>query len=310
MVPNFLIIGADRSGTSFLKLCCREHPEVYIGQVKGEMYYPGDPHFFDLCSGDRVCNYKRGFDWYHGLFDAVSEEVAVGEKTADYLADPEAPKLIHRYLGGSIRLIAILRNPIDRAYSRFWHQKVNWPVGVGFREACQRYRQQLIEPGFYYRNLQRYLRFFDRSQFLILLHDDLRSTPLQVVQEMYSFLGVNNSFVPDVVSEGKVNTAIGSGVPYYLKMGGAVVKRYSPGLFRFLKNSPGANWVKDIIKTARGLKAAKDEKKTTQKTGRTYPEMNPRDRRWLKSVYREDVKKLNRFLDRDVLSLWSWEDGM
>ena len=111
-LPTFLVIGAQRAGTSLLHQILLGHPEVYVPRERKEV------HYFDRY-------FERGVAWYEGYFpaaDAARSYRAIGEITPDYLATEEAPARIHALLP-ACRLIAILRNPVDRAYSWYQHAR-------------------------------------------------------------------------------------------------------------------------------------------------------------------------------------------
>ena len=109
-LPNFLVIGAQRGGTTLLHRVLDRHPEVYVPQRRKEV------HFFDWY-------YDRGADWYAGFFpcEQADEYRAVGEVTPDYLFDPHAPGRIRAVLP-HCRFVASLRDPIQRAFSWYSFQ--------------------------------------------------------------------------------------------------------------------------------------------------------------------------------------------
>src|SRR4051794_13012479 len=108
-LPNFLVVGAQRSGTTIFHQILLTHSEIYVPSRRKEI------HFFDRY-------FDRGLNWYKSYFppeNAAARYSAIGEVTPDYLAIPEVPARIHATLP-NCRLIFILRNPIERAYS--WYQ--------------------------------------------------------------------------------------------------------------------------------------------------------------------------------------------
>lgn len=119
-MPNFLVIGAVKAGTTSLYHYLQEHPQVYMSSVK-------EPRFFVLEGKQSDEQNAPGFlrtrittiEAYRALFDGVTTEVAIGEATPDYIHDPEAAPRIQQHLP-DVRLIAMLRNPVDRAFSHYW----------------------------------------------------------------------------------------------------------------------------------------------------------------------------------------------
>ena len=109
MLPNFIIAGAEKSGTSSLSFYISEHPDIYIPKIK-------ELHFFDNSD-----NYSKGFGWYEKQFSGWSGEKAVGECTPFYMFDYSCAEKIKMQFP-DIKVLFILRNPADRAYSNYWHQ--------------------------------------------------------------------------------------------------------------------------------------------------------------------------------------------
>ena len=120
-MPNFLIIGAMRAGTTSLYHYLKQHPQVYMSPVKeprffaleGEKPDPGRP------TDERLMNHSiTDIEAYRALFQAVSKETAIGEASPLYLYSPKAPERIRHYIPDA-KLIAVLRDPVERAYSHF-----------------------------------------------------------------------------------------------------------------------------------------------------------------------------------------------
>jgi hypothetical protein len=211
-MPNFLIIGAGKSGTTSLYHYLKQHPEVYMSPVKEPKFFALEGKTLDFCGpGDDVhMNRKSITDIgaYRALFRGVTNEKAVGEASTLYLYSPEAPVRIKHHIPHA-RLIAILRNPVDRAYSSFIQrvQKGDEPLS-DFVQALQQEenrvrnnwapRWQVKRIGFYHVHLMRYYDIFERNQIKVFLYEDLKGDPVGVAQSAYRFLGVEDSFVPDV----------------------------------------------------------------------------------------------------------------
>lgn len=105
---NFLIVGAMRCGTTFLAHCLGAHPDIYIPRAK-------EIHYFDV-------HFEKGPEWYKRKFSGAKKEHAVGEATQSYMYLDYVPPRIASLLPDA-RLIAILRNPVDRAYSHYWFHR-------------------------------------------------------------------------------------------------------------------------------------------------------------------------------------------
>jgi hypothetical protein len=187
-LPNFLIVGAMKSGTTTLKKHLQSHDEAFL--------VPREIHFFD--NDD---NYNRGIEWYKEHFKDASGYAAVGEKTPAYCYASSAPERIHKHLPNA-KLIWIFREPVSRAYSHYW-----WTVRMGSQrltftsavktamkeERVQRisHRVHLLNRGKYSDQIKRYLNFFPREQMLFLLLDDLIREPQSTMRRVFEFLEIN-----------------------------------------------------------------------------------------------------------------------
>jgi hypothetical protein len=181
--PDFIGIGAQRTGTSWIYACLYEHPHLCLPRK--------EINFFS-----REPNWSRGFEWYEGIFAECPPNAVAGEFCTSYLVHTEAPARIrHRY--PDVRLIVSLRHPVDRAYSNYLNDIVAGavPSATGFREALQSH-PEYVEAGRYARYLRNYLDLFPREQLHVSIFDDARRDPLAAIQEIYRFLGVDPSFRP------------------------------------------------------------------------------------------------------------------
>ena len=102
-LPNFICLGAAKSGTTTLYDILRQHPEIYISTFK-------EPHFFDIPE-----NYKNGIDWYEKNYFKNADKRVIPEFTPSYFFDKESPKRIFNDLGDKVKFVVLLRHPVDRA---------------------------------------------------------------------------------------------------------------------------------------------------------------------------------------------------
>jgi hypothetical protein len=288
-MPNFLIIGAMKSGTTALYYYLEQHPEVYMSPVK-------EPNFFASQGQDNAADAITHIGTYQDLFRGVSGEKAIGEASHSYLYEPGAVSEIRRYIPEA-KLIAILRNPIDRAYSHFLHRVRDGTEPLDdFAQALQedqvgvhkgRTFQDYIGRGLYYSQLKRYFGTFPREQLRVYLYEDLSGAPISTVQDAFRFLKVDDSFVPDMSLRRNV-----SGYPKYktldrlLRSQGrfkSAVKIYSPARLRWR------------------LSKAFDDLKTRNLV--EPPPVQSEVRRQLIRVYREDILRVQELIHRD-LSEW------
>ncbi|MGH7443782.1 MAG: sulfotransferase family protein [Longimicrobiales bacterium] len=267
MLPNFLIIGAQRSGTTTLHRVVGLHPEVFTTPRK-ELY------FF---SGSK---FKRGAAWYERQFRDWDGEAAVGESSPDYMLSNVAAGRIRELLPDA-RLILILRNPVERVYSAYWNDRLNLARShASFEEALARDEKHLAR-GFYMNHINRYLALFRREQLLVTLHDDLRTDPVELYRTCFRFLGVSDTLLYPEMSGRFNQTKVQMGRAYRF-----FVKH--PRLLDLLPRRTGA---RRLLKIGRSAPYS-------------YPPMNAATRRRLTALYADSNRQLSHFLGRD-LSHWN-----
>src|SRR5215210_804802 len=287
-MPNFLIIGAMKSGTTALYYYLEQHPEIYMSPVK-------EPTFFSSQEQENAADAVTNIGTYQHLFRGGSDKKAIGEASHSYLYDPGAAAEIRRYVPEA-KLIAILRNPIGRAHSHFLHMVRSGTEPLdGFAQALQeevgihkeRTFQDYIGRGLYYDQLKRYFGLFPREQVRVYLYEDLSDAPISTVQDAFRFLKVDDSFVPDVSLRRNV-----SGHPKYKTLDWLLrrqsrikhaAKIYLPARLRWRFSKAF-----DDLKTRNLIEP---------------PPLQAEVRRQLIRVYREDILNVQELIHRD-LSGW------
>ncbi|WP_028639247.1 sulfotransferase family protein [Nocardioides sp. URHA0032] len=174
-LPNFLYVGPDKAGSSWLHEMLLKHPDVYLTPAK-------DLYFFDRY-------YDRGLPWYAAQFRDARDEAIVGEVCQDYLFHPEAAGRIRDTLG-PVRIMVSLRDPVERAWSSYLYMRKH---GIGpdtFAEAL-RARPELLEHGRYATGLDRFLMLFPRDHVHVALFDDLVADPQRFLDGVTEFLGID-----------------------------------------------------------------------------------------------------------------------
>lgn len=205
-LPNFLVIGAAKAGTTALYWYLAEHPAVFMSPVKEANYFAyglddkgqllfGDPdlHRFPVTS----------LEGYEALFAETGEgSVAIGEASPIYLECPQAAARI-RALLPEVRIICSLRHPVDRAYSDYLMylrrrgRRFDPARDLGAAAAWARPDSHWMRIGRYHHQLARYYDAFPRSRIHVSLFDDLKRTAPTLMQHVYQFLEVDTGFVPD-----------------------------------------------------------------------------------------------------------------
>lgn len=301
-LPNFLIIGAAKAGTNALYHSLRQHPQVYMSPWKEPKFFAfeseADLGFRAANGRDAPVNASVILDQaeYEELFDDASDdELARGEASTHYLYVEKSPARIKALIPDA-RLIAVLRNPVDRAFSSYQHLVRDELEPLDFGAALDAESQRIAEHyaylyrytdlGFYSEQLDRYEKTFPESQLCVLLYDDLRSDPEGTCRRIFSFLGVDEHFVPDM--SGEYNR---SGVPKNRVMH-RLLNPSAPMKRRLWSVTP--RFARERLLDAQ----TKMVNRNLQRQTMPEPE---RDR--LRDVFREEVGRLETRLGRD-LSHW------
>jgi hypothetical protein len=296
-MPNFLIIGAAKAGTTALYDSLEQHPQIYMSAVK-------EPNFFAL-EGEELNfaknSVKAGYladcmtdiALYHQQFQGVSNEIAIGEASPIYLYHPKAPERIKHYIP-NIKLVTILRDPIERAYSNFMHHvqddlEHSTDFIKGIEEEESRVRDNwwwgfyYTRAGFYYEQLKRYFDRFERSQIKVYLYEDLTTNDLGILRDIFQFLGVTETFVPDMSIRRST-----TGIPR------------NRVLHTFLRD---ANPIKTMFKPFLPTQLRKRFVADLKNQNLIKPKLQPEIRKQLIPIFQADILKLQTLIQRD-LSQW------
>jgi hypothetical protein len=310
--PNFFVVGAGKAGTTSLYHYLQQHPHIYMSPVKEPCFFASELRAGNLSKdfarhverqtrdlprylGDGLPVKPLGWlvsDWddYLRLFQKVRDEKAIGEATASYLWSETAAANIHARIPHA-RIIMILRDPGERAFSQYMHQlaegltrytfseQIQRGVGAGGRELS--ILHPFLEVGLYYRQVQRYLELFPREHIRICWYEDDWRQPARMLADLFAFLKVDTTFVPDTSRRSLAQRAPRIAALNYV-----------------LKKSNIWPSVKGLVPPS--LRA---RLRAMAFRGGRPAIMDPKDRQFLIEYYREDVLKLSSLLERD-LSRW------
>ena len=282
MLPNFLIIGAQKAATTWLAKCLSQHPEIFMVSQK-------EIHFFNNF-------FDRGTAWYQAHFKDWAGQPRIGEATPGYLSHPEAPGRIKTVLGPRVKLIASLRHPVDRAYSAFWQlmKQGRIPPETDFRTFMRNYdRFGLRYRGCYYTHLSRYFEYFPRQNLLILIYEEITQDSFQALKDCLEFLEVTEDFRPDFL-----DTRINRGRTLKQFHGPAVKLRRTIAS-RVRRLPEGVR--EPLMNVGRGAFEHLILKRLPEQSN--YRPLSPAVRQELLNDFMSEIVQLERLLDRD-LSIW------
>lgn len=294
VLPNFLIVGASKSGTSSIYHYLRQHPEIFLSGIQKEGRYfsqmtgnfdgPGDKHIDSSIT--------RNLEDYIALFDGFTGETAVGDISPEYLYFFEKSiPLIKKTLNDDVKIIIILRSPVDRAFSGYNHYKRDKREFLTFEEALEKEEErsqnnwiwawQYKNSGLYYRQVKSYLDNFKNVK--VLLFEDFNDVPKKILREICEFIEVTPNFEFDTSYKYNVSGDPKNAVLYKLET--------SRGLVNFVKKLVPRSVVAKIKNSWSG-------EKQMVKT-----DMKPETRKQLIEFFRDDILKLQELLNKD-LSRW------
>jgi len=294
--PNFFLIGAGKSGTTSLYHYLGQHPQIFMSPVK-------EPKFFTLAAqeltfngpGDQriIAESITGESEYRNLFKDAGDALVRGEASTIYLSSEGTAEQMARRVPDA-KMIAILRHPADRAYSAYMHlRRDGYETLDTFQDALDAeperirrgyyYHWRLRSRGYYGRFLKTYLDHFPPDQIKVFLYEDLQASAQDVLAGTFRFLGVDDSFRPDVAARHNQ-----SGLPR------------SQSLQNFLtRPHPFKEWLKGIIPEKMGHRAIS----LLQPGLIQRPGLDPAIRSRLTEDFREDILMLEDLIKRD-LSHW------
>jgi hypothetical protein len=314
-LPNFFIVGAPKAGSTSLYHYLDQHPDVFMSPVKEPCYFASELRLENFSEEEQprvrremraLDEYLRGSltekrfgglvsDWesYCRLFRNVTAERAIGEASVCYLWSETAAANIRERIPDA-RILMVLRNPVERAFSQYLHALSVGLVCRGFREQVEANLHSsskkfgssypFLEFGLYYEQVKRYLEMFPSDRVRIYLYDEYQRDAGRVVTDIFAFIGVDSSFAP-AMNERHLEFRI----PKYVRAT-QLLKRTGVWFgVRDLSPEPVRRLLrKAALRPPRALR------------------MTPEDRAFLIDYYRDDIHQLSTLLKRD-LSVWLGE---
>lgn len=309
--PNLFIIGYPKTGTTALWWFLKQHPDIFMTEVK-------EPYFF---ASDRLTSYDalhrslprfsyktpppcRTLKEYNSLFSRWKTEKIAGEASASYSYSRCAAKNLHAF-NPSAKIILIIREPVEYLYSSFsQHQWMGSEKNTDFQTVIrsQMKRKQenapdlfnVVSPDFRYlerakytEHIQRYFDLFDKKQIKIIIYDDFKKDNAKVYKEVLEFLEVNPTFTPEfkILNPRKI-------VRFRTLRDIILI----PAIYKTLKALVS-------LKPFRGLKTLYETKITRTQP---RPPLEPAFKNELMKKCKPEVEKLSALLNRDLVSLWGY----
>jgi hypothetical protein len=276
-LPNFLCIGTQKAGTTLLYEILRQNPQIFLPQIK-------EIHFFDIDE-----NFYKGIDWYKQFFIHSEDNQIRGDITPAYLFFDYVPARIKNTLGSDIKFLAMLRNPVDRAYSHYWmsyrrgYEKYPFERAIIMEHARMRKDHfkknhlSYLSRGFYSEQVKRYLSIFPFDNVKVIIFEEFITNMKPHMKDILAFLGCDELGFTFTIRRDRVHEGDLS-IGQYLKAvkigGDFVPKRDHINLKKFIKNK-----------------------------SLPYPLLKKATRLFLLELYKDDIHELEILLNKD-LSIW------
>ncbi len=282
---DFVGIGASKSGTTWLGHMLDAHFQVCMSE-------PKEVHFFNdrLTFRNSVMkrNYAKGISWFKKHFNHCPVNTLKGEITPRYSTDPVTAKRIYDH-NHEIKIFYCLRNPVDRIeshynFAKYFSGREDRPMDQAVRE-----EPDYIDMSLYFRNLSYFLNHFSKEQIFIVWFEDIKSRPEALLEEVYTFLGVDPSVRPSTMHQ-KSNPARRSKLPWVQKFIRKMnYKLTALGLVRIIDRLKKAGMGKWVVKI---------------NSNPIHKDIMPQDlKAYILERVGEDIRQLENWSERD-LSHW------
>jgi hypothetical protein len=288
---DFIGIGAQRCATTWISQCLKEHPQICFSLKK-------EVDFFTREEKD-LKYYKSFFD--HCLNKKVRGEFSPQYMHPEYVSVEKTAQRIKKNFP-DVKLMVCLRNPIERAYSQYFLEKSPGEkpsLPPTFEEAISKNFHNCVKAGFYYTLLKPYLDLFPRKNILILIYEDIKKDPLKFIQSIYSFLEIDSNFNPPSLNK---NFAFPPRQKFIFRFADKLSKyskkyyliRVIVGMLKLIK-------INSLINFWR--KKEKDLTMPLTRPSTSRPPMKLKTRKYLQQIYKDEIKNLEKLINRD-LSFW------
>ncbi len=312
-LPNFIIGGGMKCGTSTLHWLLNQHENVFIPGSADE-----EPHFFTIDDieqnpdfflqtkeswpcWDYEAELETYLEWYLRFFADAKPNQIIGEDCVSYLSSKKAPKRIKELLP-DVKLIFVLRDPVERTYSQYWHWvKTNRAI-YNFEKTIQFAPSHLLSRSLYYEHISRFLTYFPRSQIKFIIFEDFIDNMQKTIDDICRFLNLTKSI--DVSLHAKhINKAIvPNSITLQLLFNRLFKTKYSGRKYQcyHLPRAKPSNYPSF---PPRFLKLFQSINLTPNKT---YPPMKSETRRFLENFFYKENRGLTELINKKIDEFWPY----
>ena len=287
---DFLCVGAQKSGTTFITSAFRSHPEIQLPDSK-ELHFFSPKGEYKTEGGFAQCNTDKDVDWYKQQF--VVDDRKKGEISTHYLFDPASAGRIKEAFP-DIKIFSILRNPVDRAFSQYNMER--YKTGKESRSLIKIIEEEpgneIIARGLYSKQLTPFVRNFSDDQLRIYLFDDMTKDPAAFFLDLFDFLGVDTSIVPP-------------GLNKRMNQSRKTKFVFIPQSVRFVRRTLEAVGLRSVVRALIRLGVGQQLREFNNQYNQVAVDfdLSPDERAALHECFADDIAQLEPLINRD-LSHW------
>ncbi len=308
-LPDFMLAGMQKSGTTTVNTILSHHPRVFL-KDDGKAFFKLDdfgehPDFYPYVNDqwtfhDLENKFEEYYHWYLSIFDDAGEDQLIGEDKPLYMTSKRAGERIKKMIP-DIKLIFILRDPVNRAYSNYWHKFRNGRSIFDFEQTLQYMPGKIIQRGYYEEHLRTYFDLFPAEQIKVVILEDLSDNPQKIADELFEFLELDSIDVTEINTH-KHQSRGPRCMTFQLFLNRVFrslnTNRYHDQLPKMPE--PQKNpLAKFLYKQLTWVNMSKTKKP---------PKMKPQTREFLQKIYARENRGLSDLLGRDLSRFWSYFD--
>ena len=308
-LPDFLIAGAMKCGTSTLRVALRQHPQIFLPDAEIFFFDIDDfrehPDFFAY-DGERWTvrdfedQLEQYLEWYSRFFAGARPGQVVGEDSTTYLVSHDAPRRIAS-LNPDTRVIIMLRDPASRAYSGYWHLVRHGRAVLGFEDMLRLCPEAIVTRSYYKQQIEHYLRHLPRRNLHFVLLEEYVKSPAAVLGEVCTFLGVEPGLLPAAALDTHDNRGAVPRWPRLQLLRNRLAWRRESTLFLpHLPAAGGAGW-----QPRRDLAALADRVHTRlNRSAQSAEPMRPGTRKFLNTLFKRENRGLDELIGKNLGKYW------
>jgi hypothetical protein len=309
-IPDFIICGAMKSGTSTLHHILNQHPDVFIPD--GEVfffdiddilqhpdfnYFDGSDWFTQSIEQDPLLFWK----WYSSKFAAASKHQIIGEDSTTYLASELAAKRIGMQ-EKDIKLILVLRHPTSRAYSQYWDMVRTKRATHNFEDTLRYYPHSIIERSLYRRQLMNLLRYVSKERIKIVIFEEFVQNKAKLLIDICDFIDIDFNLLPEESLDTHRKKARRPRFTAIQILENRIFRE--TGNLSYLSRLP-----KDLsphigTTTSVGAIVEKVSRKLNPSISERPPDINASTKKYLDDYFKKELQGINELVERDVMSIW------